>query len=106
MKCDPIILVTAYEIAGERLNLSVFIKPWCLKGLFGISPCNDDEGVEGFGGTYVNYTGRRSGCHGNRPDVFSALRTHSGHSNLCKVLCKNARNLTTCNVLKVSYRVK
>lgn len=52
MKCDPIILVTAYEIAGERLNLSVFIKPWCLKGLFGISPCNDDdEGVEGFGGT-------------------------------------------------------
>lgn len=51
MKCDPIIFLTAYEIADESLNRSVFIKPWCLKGLFGISPCNDDEGVEGFGGT-------------------------------------------------------
>ncbi len=30
---------------------SVFIKLWCLKGLFRISRRNDDEGVEGFGGT-------------------------------------------------------
>lgn len=51
MKWDPISFVTVYEIADERLNLNVFIKPWCLKGLFGISSRNDDEGVEGFGGT-------------------------------------------------------